>query len=321
MKELIRLEHINVVFQKKKSLLSFNKGIHVLKNINLSINKGEILAIVGESGCGKTTTGKLITGLTRPTSGTIYYKGNRGIPKNVVQFVQQDSYASLNPVNTIYYSLYSAINSNFKKMNKKEINNRIDELMNTVGLVPAVQYLNKYPHQLSGGQRQRVLIARALSLNPEVIVADEPVSMIDVSLRLSILNIMSELNRKLDVTFIYITHDLSTARYVANNGRLCVMYLGEIVELGDLHSIIKSPKHPYTQALLKAVPSVQNNYFGELPITSMELGDLSNRIEGCSFSNRCPYKSSKCEKQVDYQVINSVFVKCNINSSEEKMHE
>ena len=310
MEELLRLENINVVFAKKRNFVSQEKYVHVLKDIDLTINQGEILAIVGETSCGTTPTGKVITGLIRPSGGKLYYKGKSGVPKNVIQFVQQDSYAALNPVNTIRESLYFAVKANNKKLSRTESTKKIEQLMELVGLTPAGQYLDKYPHQLSGGQRQRVLIARALSLDPELIVADEPVSMIDVSLRLSILNIMTELNQKLNVTFVYITHDLSTARYVANNGRICVMYLGEIVELGDLNSVIQTPKHPYTRALLRAVPSIRDNYYGELPITSMELGDLTKRTPGCAFANRCPRRTEKCDEPVEYIETDGRLVKC-----------
>lgn len=311
MKEVVmKLENVNVTFAKKNGFLLQEKYIHVLNDINLDIYQGEILAIVGESGCGKTTTGKLITGLLKPSKGKVLFIDKDNCNQRSVQFVQQDSYAALNPVNTIFDSLYSALKANHRKWKKQQICSRIDELMKMIGLYPAEPYLSKYPHQLSGGQRQRILIARALSLDPKIIVADEPVSMIDVSLRLSILNMMSTLNKELGVTFVYITHDLSTARYVANNGRICVMYLGEIVEIGDLQKVIEHPLHPYTQALLKAVPDINASLNETLPIKSMQLGDLTNRSQGCQFASRCPYQTKECESSIPLQEIDGVKVRC-----------
>ena len=233
---LMQLKGINMVFRKPGALLA-DRNIHVLKDVDLEIGEREIVALVGESGCGKTTLGKIITGLYRPTSGEVYFEGERvsGVfdkkisSYNQVQFIQQDSYAALNPVRTIYQSLYAPIKTHNRKWSRARIDERIEELMGLIGLLPSSQFLTKYPHQLSGGQRQRILMARAISLEPKLIVADEPVSMIDVSLRLSLLNLMKELNEKLDMSFVYISHDLSTTRYIAHSGRVAVMYLGQIV--------------------------------------------------------------------------------------------
>lgn len=312
LKPLLSLENINMVFKKPGVLLQ-DKDIHVLKDINLDIYPGEIIALVGESGCGKTTLGKIITGLHKPTSGNVYFEGqkvsgtfNKKINAyNQVQFIQQDSYAALNPVRTIYQSLYAPIKIKNRKWNKKQIDEKINELMDIIGLKPAEQFLTKYPHQLSGGQRQRILMARAISLEPKLIVADEPVSMIDVSLRLSILNLMKELNQKFNMSFVYISHDLSTTRYIARSGRVCVMYLGEIVEIGKIGTVIQHPRHPYTRALIKAVPIPDPTYRGndELPLKSMQLGTIENRQDGCSFIDRCLYSCEKCQKKVNYEIV------------------
>ncbi len=316
---LMRLENINMVFKKTGSLLK-DRNIHVLKDINLDIYEGEIVAIVGESGCGKTTLGKIITGLIRPTSGNVYFNGNKvsGVfskdisSYNQVQFIQQDSYAALNPVRTIYQSLYAPIKTLNRKLKTKEIDDKINELMALVGLLPAEQYLSKYPHQLSGGQRQRILMARAISLNPRLIVADEPVSMIDVSLRLSLLNLMKELNKKLNMSFVYISHDLSTTRYIARNGRVCVMYLGEIVEMGNIGDVIETPRHPYTRALIQAVPVPDPEYHGndDLPLKSMQLGTLEDRGDGCSFIERCLYSCDKCKQKIEHVTTDTAQVLC-----------
>lgn len=315
---LMRLENIHMVFKKPGSVLS-DRSIHVLRNINLDIYPGEIIALVGESGCGKTTLGKIITGLYRPTSGDIYYEGvkktgslGEGAAYNQVQFIQQDSYAALNPVRTIYQSLYAPIKSRNRKWTRKQVNEKIEELMRLVGLYPSEQYLSKYPHQLSGGQRQRILMARAISLDPRLIVADEPVSMIDVSLRLSLLNLMKELNKKLEMSFVYISHDLSTTRYIAESGRVCVMYLGEIVEEGEIGEVIAHPRHPYTRALIQAVPIPDPTFTAndELPLKSMQLGTLEDRPKGCSFLDRCLYACDKCREPVAYAQTETARVLC-----------
>ena len=317
---LLELKNINMFFKKPGVSLNQAKEIHVLRDINLSIYPGEIVAIIGESGCGKTTLGKIITGLLQPSKGDIYFQGkkisgvfNKKIHSyNAVQFVQQDSYAALNPVRTIYQSLFAPIKTIHRDWDDEEIDAKIEELMALIGLSPSEQYLSKYPHQLSGGQRQRILMARAISLEPKLIVADEPVSMIDVSLRLSLLNLMKELNKKLNMSFVYISHDLSTTRYIAENGRLAVMYLGEIVELGNIKDIIKTPRHPYTRVLIQAVPvpDPKQKLEEPLPLKSMLLGDIEKRTEGCGFENRCLYSCDKCMKKVSYVQQEGVQVLC-----------
>lgn len=281
--------------------------VHVLRDVDLDIDEGEILAIVGESGCGKTTLGRLITGLISPTGGTIKFLGKdlsktsnaeKKLYRKSVQFIQQDSYAALNPVKTIYQSLYAPIKANNKKLSREEIDAMIGDNMEMVGLTPVELYLNKYPHQLSGGQRQRVLIARVLSLKPKIIVADEPISMIDVSLRLSILKLLASLNQKLNITIVYITHDLSTVKYVVGEGRMAVMYLGEIVEFGKAKDVIVHPKHPYTQALILSVPipdPVIERSKPEVRLKSMEIPDIRNRSDGCAFADRCLYADEECK--------------------------
>lgn len=323
MSSLLELKNISMSFYKKGKLLEKEKEMKVLRNINLTIEESEIMVLVGESGCGKTTIGKIITGLLKPTKGEIHFNGqnvyqtfggNQNDFRNSVQFVQQDSYAALNPARTIFQSLSAPIKNKYKHMPDQQVKERIEELMDLVGLTPAEQFLNKFPHQLSGGQRQRILMARAITLDPKLIVADEPVSMIDVSLRLSILDLMSSLNRKFKISFVYITHDLATAKYIAYNGRICVMYLGEIVETGTVKDLIENPSHPYTQALFAAVPvpdPVLAKQQKELPIKSMDVGDLLNRNDGCPFYPRCPYGEDECRDNViDYVNAGRVLVKC-----------
>lgn len=304
--EILKITDLNMVFQTRG--LQRNENIHVLKNLDFCVNEGEIVALVGESGCGKTTLGKIIANLYEATSGKICFlgkelsklsKSEKAEYRKSVQFIQQDSYAALNPVKTIFQSMYAPIKANNRKLNKKEITDLIRYYIESVGLIPADQFMYKYPHQLSGGQRQRILIARVLSLKPKLIVADEPISMIDVSLRLSILNLIASLNKEYKLSVVYITHDLSTVRYVVGNGNIYVMYLGEIVESGPCNEVLLHPKHPYTQALISSVPIPDpdiERHKPAVPIKSMEIPDVRDRVEGCSFSSRCLYCDEGCSK-------------------------
>ena len=320
---MLELKHVGMSFDVKGRLFKSEKKAVVIKDFNLTIGDNEIIAVVGESGCGKTTIGKIITGLLKPTSGELFFDGvnirqeankNKSNYRRNVQFIQQDSYAALNPVKTIYQSLCAALETHDSTISKEKTNSRIEELMSYVGLIPTSQYLFKYPHQLSGGQRQRVLMARALAMEPKLIVADEPVSMIDVSLRISILNLISKLNRELNIAFVYITHDLATAKYIAQNGRICVMYLGDIVEVGSVNDVLFSPKHPYTQALITAIPIPDPELASrhkKIPVKGMEMTKLTERGEGCSFAPRCPYATDKCLiGDIEYQTIDNTRVKC-----------
>ena len=322
MAKIIELDNIGMSFEKKVGLFQANKRIDVLRRVNLDIEEGQIVAIVGESGCGKTTIGKIITGLLKPTEGELRFNGKNlyGFSLSVfsktreqVQFVQQDSYAALNPVRTIRQSLTAPINHHYKHYSEAETEKKINEIMTLVGLTPPEQFLSKYPHMLSGGQRQRILMARAISLEPKLIVADEPVSMIDVSMRLSILNLMNQLNEMFGISFVYITHDLATAKYIARNGNICVMYLGEIVEFGSVEAVLKNPKHPYTQALIAAVPvpdPKQAKHSRDIPIKSMEITSLEKRLDGCVFYDRCPYAEEKCRAKIEDTEVDGVRVKC-----------
>lgn len=325
---ILKLDNISMYFEKKDSFFSKSTKLGAIVDVDLEINKGEIVAIVGESGCGKTTIGKVITGLLKPTKGEVFFKG-KNIKKlqgkeydefrTGVQMVQQDSYAALNPARTIFQSLSAPI------LEKKIVNNiteaydKVFELLKTVDLNPPEQFLEKYPHQLSGGQRQRILLARAISLNPKIIVADEPVSMIDVSLRIAILNLMADLNKRMNIAFIYITHDLATAKYIAKNGKMVVMYLGKIMEYGNVVETVRNPKHPYLQALIAAVPIpdpkiARNN--NELPLKSIEMPDPSNPPDGCRFNPRCIYSIDLCEKEEPkLRCINGSMVSCHICNS------
>jgi peptide/nickel transport system ATP-binding protein len=309
MAALLELDNISMTFRGGGGLLRKTRRVGAVAGVTLKLDAGEILAVVGESGCGKTTLGKMVTGMLPVTGGRILYKGAdlrslRGDAyaayRRGVQTVHQDSYAALNPARTILQSLSDPILHHKLVPNSRQAHERLQELLTLVGLVPPDQFLDKYPHQLSGGQRQRLLLARALSLQPSLIVADEPVSMVDVSLRISLLDLMSEMNRRFNIAFIYITHDLATARYIASHGRIAVMYPGKVVETGNLSQVMADPRHPYLQALLAAVPipdpKLARN-MPELPLKSLEMPDPSNPPPGCRFHPRCLYAAAICERE------------------------
>ena len=305
---IIELKDVNMTF--KRGWLMRRSQVQAVVKASLAIQEGEILALVGESGCGKTTVGKIMAGLLKPTSGQVLYKGRdiwrmgraefQEYRRNA-QIVHQDSYAALNPVRTIYHSLSAPFLHYRLAKNRREAREKVAELLEFMGLTPPEEFLDKYPHQLSGGQRQRVVVARAVSLRPKLIVADEPVSMIDVSLRLSILDLMHRLNEEFGIAFLYITHDLATARYFVKGGRIAVMYLGQLVETGKLGKVVGRPRHPYLQALLSAVPVPDPKKARErrpLPLRSLEFPDPTNPPSGCRFHPRCPYAEDVCAQEI-----------------------
>lgn len=308
-KVLMQVQGLDIFFTKRSGLFTKPQTLKAIEGLDLTIHEGEIIALVGESGCGKTTLGKTICGLIQPTHGKVLFQGQdiwkmdrsqRDAYRRSVQMVQQDSYAALNPVRSIYQSLSGPLLEKGIVKTQREARERVAELLRTVELNPPELFFEKYPHQLSGGQRQRILMARAISLDPKLIVADEPVSMIDVSLRISILNLMSRLNRELGIAFVYITHDLATARYIAQNGKIAVMYLGKVVEYGDILDVIRKPQHPYLQVLLSAVPipdpEISKNQ-RRLPLKSIDMPSIANPPSGCPFNPRCIYADERCEQE------------------------
>jgi len=320
---IIELKDVNMTF--KRGWLMRRAQVQAVVKASLNIKEGEILALVGESGCGKTTLGKIMAGLLRPTSGQVLYKGkdiwkmSRGEFQEYrrnAQIVHQDSYAALNPVRTIYQSLSAPFLHYHSAKNRREAREKVAELLELMGLTPPEEFLDKYPHQLSGGQRQRVVLARAVSLRPKLIVADEPVSMIDVSLRLSILDLMHRLNEEFGIAFLYITHDLATARYFVKGGRIAVMYLGQLVETGKLGQVLEKPRHPYLQALLSAVPVPDPRKAREkrpLPLRSLELPDPTNPPSGCRFHPRCPYAEEICAQEIPaLRPLDGRFIACHL---------
>jgi len=298
----IEFVHVSKLFGHGKN------QIRAVDDVSFKIEKGKTLCLVGESGSGKSTTGKMVAGLLPPSEGKILYKGKDVSTlthseskqfRRAVQMIHQDPYASLNPIRSVAQILATPLQHHHIVRSKPELYRKMEELLEIVGLTPPRDFLFKYPHQLSGGQRQRVAVARALTVNPELIVADEAVSMVDVSLRVSLLNMMLRLQKELGVTFLFITHDLAVAKHFAWEGQLAVMYLGRIVELGDTQDLIADPIHPYTRALITALPEadpVVTRTKKRLILRSPDIPSLLNLPSGCTFHPRCPlYEEGFCE--------------------------
>jgi len=303
---LITLQDVSVVYKVRRSFFGGTVDLRAVDGVSLDIFPGEVVALVGESGCGKTTLGKVIVALLRPTTGKVLYKGkdvwslSKNEWKNVrrnLQIIHQNPYDALNPTKRVFQILSIPLKEYKLVKNSSQLRDRIYELLEMVGLRPEIA--EKYPHQLSGGQLQRVAIARAISLHPELIVADEPVSMIDVSLRIDILDLLLKLRHEFNLASIFITHDLGLARYYAYEGRIVVMYVGNIVEIGPTEEVIRNPLHPYTQALLSVVP-VPNPKLArerkEIPLRSIEIANAIAPPSGCKFHPRCIYATDKCRK-------------------------
>ena len=271
--------------------------VHAVESVNLEIHEGETLGIVGESGCGKSTLGRMIVRLEEPTDGVILFEGNdlakvskkelRGLRQRF-QMIFQDPYASLNPRRQIGQIIEEPLRVH--GVGKDERRTRAKELLRRVGLDENAY--EKYPHEFSGGQRQRVVIARALALNPRLVVADEPVSALDVSIQAQVLNIFKDLQKDLQLTYVFIAHDLGVVRHVSD--RIAVMYLGRIVELAEADDLYESPAHPYSQALLSANPRMGADDKRERIILKGDIPNPINRPSGCAFNPRCPKAAEIC---------------------------
>ncbi len=302
---LLKVENLKVHFPLNREFLSFKKRyVYAVDGISFSVNKGETLGIVGESGCGKTTAGLSILNLVKLTDGSISYKGKditdiENLPKEEelklrkeMQIIFQDPYSSLNP----RVPLRTILDVPMKIHNmgtKKERSEKIDYLLEKVGLRP--EHASRYPHEFSGGQRQRIGIARALSLNPSLIIGDEPVSALDVSIQAQIINLLLDLQKEFNLAYIIIAHDLAVVEHVAD--KIAVMYLGKIVEISDYKDIYSNPLHPYTQALLSAIPIPDPHQERNRILLTGDVPSPVNPPKGCSFHTRCPKKQNICKQK------------------------
>lgn len=294
----VRKGFLSTIFSKKQSFL------RAVDEVSFDIKMGEVFGLAGESGSGKTTTGRLLLKLIEPTSGKIFFKGQditsisekklKPIRRRM-QIVFQDPYESLNPRMTVRDIVAEGLEIQKIASNEEEMEQKIVDILKDVELVPPEEFLLRYPHELSGGQRQRVAVARAFVLRPEFIVADEPVSMLDVSIRAEILNLMLDFVNKFNVSFLYITHDLALARHMSD--RVAIMYLGKIMEMGETEKIVYEPLHPYTQALIAAVPVPDpTSKRTRLPVT----GEIPSPVDpppGCRFHTRCPVAEEICRQK------------------------
>lgn len=327
---LLTLNGVKNYFPVKDGAFSKSKNyVKAVNDVNLKIYKGETLGLVGESGCGKTTLGKTILQLYKATDGEIIYNfedGERDLTKlkkdemdlarKKIQIVFQDPHSSLNPSFTIYQSLSDPLKK-FGVKSKEERRKIIGDLLEAVNM--RREYMDRYPHEFSGGQRQRIGIARALSINPELVICDEAVSALDVSIQAQVLNLLKDLKEKHNLTYIFITHDLSVVEYISD--RIAVMYLGKIVELADAKSLYKNTLHPYTKALLSAIPVADINHKKERIVLEGDVPSPMNPPSGCFFHPRCKHCMDICKSEAPQMKSYTVegkehFVSCHLASKQ-----
>jgi peptide/nickel transport system ATP-binding protein len=298
---ILSVDHVTKVFHAKKT------SVHALTDVSFDIRKGETIGIVGESGCGKTTLGRCIVRAIEASSGSVFYTGADGkkidflklttremkAVRKDIQMIFQDPYSSLDPRMTVYDIISEPLRANFPRMPRPELEKRVKDVAAKTGL--NTSYLKRYPHAFSGGQRQRVGIARALVLNPNIIVCDESVSALDVSIQAQVINLLKSLQREMDLTYIFISHDLSVVEYISD--QVGVMYLGKLVEYADTVELYSKPLHPYTEALLSAVPIADPDVvIRRLPLGG-EIPNPANPPSGCYFHPRCGYCTDICRKE------------------------
>ena len=308
--------------------------VRAVDGITFALRSGETLGLVGESGCGKSTTGKMISKLIEPTAGQIYLNGERieGLSRRAMrrrrrrlQVVFQDPYSSLNPrmrakdivaepLRNFYVALGAVALRNFERLARTEVDRRVAELFEQVGL--RLDQMVRFPHEFSGGQRQRLVIARALALKPEVIVCDEPVSALDVSVQAQVINLLADLQRNFGVAYVFIAHDLAVVEHISH--RVAVMYLGRIVELGDKRSVFANPQHPYTEALLSAVPVPEPAAISQRIVLQGDVPSPINPPAGCHFHTRCPYAMARCRQEAPLmrQLQPGHFAACHLRSGD-----
>jgi len=297
---LLEVKNLKKYFLTGKGLFSRRERVRAVDGITFSIYKGETLGLVGESGCGKTTTGKLILRLLEPTDGQVFFKGENifkfnklrmKILRRKMQIIFQDPFASLDPRKTVGYTISEPLKIHRIAQRKIRLEKTL-ELAEKVGLT--AEQIRRYPHQFSGGQRQRIVIARALAVNPHFVVADEPVSALDVSIQAQIINLMMDLQEEFNLTYLFIAHDLSVVKHISN--RVAIMYLGKIVELASKDELFRLPQHPYTQALLSANPIPNPKIFRKQIILQGDVPSPINLPSGCRFHTRCRYVMSICRE-------------------------
>ncbi|MDX0840403.1 ATP-binding cassette domain-containing protein [Sinorhizobium medicae] len=309
--ELLRLENLEVHFPTQGGILDHLMGrpngpVRAVDRLDLTIQRGEIVAVVGESGSGKTTVGRVIAKLVQPTRGTLRFKGSditavsRGAAlssyRRCVQMIFQDAYQALNPRHTVFDIVAEPLRSLRLVHTNNELDTRVSQALTAAGLSPPHEFASRFPHELSGGQRQRVVIAGALSVKPDLIVADEPVSMLDVSIRAQILQVLMELREQQNMALIFITHDLPVAWLIAD--RIAVMYLGRVVEIGTADEMTFNPRHPYTIALRDATPKIGvAAQRGELSTLPGEVPSAARLPKGCRFHSRCPFAFDRCRHE------------------------
>ncbi|MBA4461398.1 MAG: ABC transporter ATP-binding protein [Nitrosopumilaceae archaeon] len=307
MNEILKIEHLKKYFVQKNLFSSKTSMVKATDDVSFSVEKGEVFVLAGESGSGKSTIAKLILKSIEADSGKIIFDGQeiqndqKSLEKIRMncQMIHQDPYDSINPRMKIADIVSEPLEIH-KIGNNEMRKKRVIEVLQEVKLEPAEDIMKKYPHMLSGGQRQRVVLARALSIKPKIILADEPVSMLDVSIRAEMLELMHELQKKYEISFIYITHDLATARYFGQ--RIGILYLGKIVEMGLIDDVLLKPRHPYTQALIDAISEPDPENLNR--IKKIRIKDSEGTIdEGCKFQPRCPYVMDKCKVEPDLKTI------------------
>ena len=316
--EILKIENLKKYYIKKKIFSSDSSIVKATDDISFSINRGEVFVLAGESGSGKSTIAKLILKSISADEGKIIFedqeideqkKNLKKIRMNC-QMIHQDPYDSINPRMKVKDIILEPLEIH-NVGNKEERHRRLLEVLKEVKLEPVEEIIKKYPHMLSGGQRQRVVLARALALKPKIILADEPVSMLDVSIRAEMLELMKQLQEKYQISFIYITHDLATAKYFGQ--RIAILYLGKIVETGPINQVLENPKHPYTQALIDAISEPDPENIHKVREIRIKESDIENIVKGCKFKSRCPYAISQCDIEPNLEKVeNEHFSACHV---------
>lgn len=300
---LLKVEHLKKYYSIKTSSLKRGQGVvKAVDDISFEVFVGETFGVVGESGCGKSTMGKSVIRLIEPTEGTITLEGQKfnelkgkelKKAREKVKLIFQDPYASLNPRMTVKDIIAEPIDIAKMYTNKADRDARIVEVMQQVGL--NLDYMSRYPHEFSGGQRQRIGIARAIALQPKLIICDEPVSALDVSIQAKIINLLKDLQKQLGIAYIFISHDLSVVKHIAD--RVAVMYLGNIMEMADTDTLYKNPLHPYTHALFSAIPKISKERIDDKEVLGGDVPSPANPPKGCCFSTRCPHATERCKEE------------------------